>query len=344
MKTTVSMPASRVWLVLLNWNNARDTIECLDSIREVRDPAIAGVVVCDNASSDDSMERLQAWARSVQQPLLCLGNPWSPEAADRWMQDQLRSGGSEERSDVPMVLLQTGANLGFAGGNNVGVRFIMQHARYEHVLLLNNDTLLTPDSVGAIARRLDQDPTLGLCGATVVYNRDRRLIQACGGARFEPWLGRASHIGAHTDVAAVRSQHAVEQQLDYVLGAAMMVTRRCLETVGLLHEGYFLYYEEIDWAVRIRRAGLRLGYAADALIYHKEGGTIGSSAVQAKRSLLSEYFLCRSRMRFTARFFPWFLPTVFGFGMARALRTLLQGDLPRARTQWRGILGLKRQA
>ena len=244
---------------------------------------------------------------------------------------------------LPLVLLHTGANLGFAGGNNVGIEFVRRHTQYDGILLLNNDTLLTPGCVSAMAARLDADPGLGMCGATVVYDWDRRVVQAYAGAKFERWLGRAKLLGGHASVEAPRDQAAVEAELDYILGAALLISRPCLEAIGPMYDGYFLYYEEIDWAVRAKRHGFRLGYAREALLYHKEGRTIGSSSDRGKRSLLSDYFLARSRLRFTLRFYPWFLPTVFLFGLAQCLRNVLVRDLPRARVQLRAMLGLRWQ-
>jgi GT2 family glycosyltransferase len=121
----------------------------------------------------------------------------------------------------------------------------------------------------------------------------------------------------------------------------MMVTRRFLEDVGSMNETYFLYYEEIDWATRARRGGFHLGYAPDAIVYHKEGGTIGSSANRTKRSLMSEYYLIRSRLLFTRKYYPYFLPSVIVFSFGQIARHASSGDLRRFANGLRALLGLR---
>lgn len=328
-----------VWLVVLNWNNGRDTVECLDSVLAVTDPAIDGVVVCDNGSTDDSMQRIRQWAGQRRQALpaftwrdaafqalpgmaAALADPATPGSAPRF------------------VLLQTGGNLGFAGGNNVGIRFLQQREQFQHILLLNNDALLTPGAVSAMAQRMQQDAKVGMCGCTVVYHHTPDSVQAWGGAQFQPWLARATHLGAHAPASTVPDPAEIDRQLDYIFGAALMISRPCLQAIGLMEERYFLYYEEIDWAERARRAGFRLGFAPGAVVYHKEGGTSGSSSNKARRSLLSEHYMVRSALLFTRKFYPLCLPSVLAFQLARTVQTLLRRDRRRVLVRLRALAGL----
>ena len=325
----------RVWVLLLNWNNGRDTAECLESIRLCTDPEIAGVVVCDNASSDDSCEAIRAWAAGAGVTL--------PE--HQWLDGRFALAGGDvsvgQSATRPHCLIHTGNNLGFAGGNNVGLRWLaVQNAGFDAVFLLNNDTVLEPGAVTAVARRLVADRRVGMAGCTVAYFHQRDRVQAWGGATFARWLARAAHIGAHAPIELVPAVQQVEARLDYVLGAALAISKECLDAVGLMEERYFLYFEEIDWAERARRAGFTLGFARDALVWHKEGGSTGSSADTAKRSLLSEHYLARSAIRFTRKFYPWFLPTVLAYQLLKAAQAVLNGDAGRAWVRLRAVSGL----
>ncbi|MBL8351856.1 MAG: glycosyltransferase family 2 protein [Burkholderiaceae bacterium] len=327
-----------VWIVVLNWNNGRDTVECLQSIQQARDPAVTGVVVCDNGSSDDSCELIRAWARDAHVDLA--EHLWHSPA----FTPAVPAGAAAGNASVPrFVLVQTGANLGFAGGNNVGLCFVQQLGFDGAVLLLNNDVLVTPGCVSAMAKRLASDPQVGMCGCTVLYHFAPDTVQAWGGARFQPWLARASHLGAHASMNTPRDATAVERQLDYILGASLMISARCLAAIGLMEERYFLYYEEIDWALRARRQGFTLAYVPEAVVFHKEGGTIGSSADKSRRSLLSEHYLVRSCLLFTRKFYPWYLPTVVAYSLLLSLRVLLRGDRRRASTRVRAMLGMSWQ-
>jgi GT2 family glycosyltransferase len=325
----------RTWIVLLNWRNGPDTIDCLNSILSCANQEGTGIVICDNNSCDESIHLIQDWAGrrhvnlveyywrdEIFRPAANMAN--QPPAAEH----------------IPIALLHTGANLGFAGGNNVGIRYIQRHFAFDFILLLNNDTILTAGAVTAMARRFEQRDNIGMCGCTVVYHHTPTRVQAFGGAHFQPWLGRSSHIGANADITSNREVTAVEKRLDYILGAALMISRQCLEAIGQMEEMYFLYYEEVDWATRARRAGFSLAYAPQAVIFHKEGATIGSNSDGGQRSLLSEYYLVRSRIMFTRKFYPHFLPSVIAFTLAQGARALLNFDFRRFAVRLRAIFGM----
>ena len=122
----------------------------------------------------------------------------------------------------------------------------------------------------------------------------------------------------------------------------MLVSRDFLENVGLMDEVYFLYYEEADWAMR-GKGRYRYAYADDAVVYHKEGASIGSSHQRARRSALSSFFLVRSRLRFTRKFYPWALPSVFTYSALVALRDLAEGHREQARAMFSALRGLSAQ-
>jgi GT2 family glycosyltransferase len=131
-----------------------------------------------------------------------------------------------------------------------------------------------------------------------------------GGAIYSRWFGLAWHLGRGRNWPRKISTRRVEQRMDYVVGASLFVSRDFLQTVGLMEESYFLYYEELDWAVRARRR-FPLAWAPDSRVYHKVGGTIGTSSHPARKSLTSDFYTLRNRIRFTRRFCPWALPTVY---------------------------------
>lgn len=173
---------------------------------------------------------------------------------------------------------------------------------------------------------------MGLCGSKVVYENARHIVQAYGGAKFNKWLGRAVNIGSMEVTAHKEDAQQVQQQLDYILGASMMISKPCLDAIGNMEERYFLYYEEIDWAVRAKRAGYTLGYASKSIVYHKEGASIGSSYDKATRSQLSTYYLTASKVRFTLKMYPYMLPTVLLFSSFQLIRSLFRRDFGSAKT------------
>ena len=312
-----------VVVVLVNWNGGRHTVECLESLVAI-DYGNARVVVCDNASADDSAERVHAWAVNRCGGLLDLD----------------RAGAETHRAPAPwLTWVRTGANLGFAGGCNVGLRFALaQGAAY--AWLLNNDTVVEPDALRHLVRRMAGDPGVGACGSTLRQYHDRSMVQAMGGAYFQRWSGFAFEIGRGRRLPAAADLPPagdVEARLSYVTAASMLVSRAYLETVGLMAEDYFLYFEEVDWAVRAG-SRFRLGYAPRSVVYHKEGATMGSGDAP-RRSLAAEFYALRARLLFTRRHYPYALPTVYLGTLALIARRLQQGDWSKAWLLSRVALG-----
>lgn len=279
------------FVVILNWNGWRDTHACLESLAGLTYPN-AHVLVVDNASEDGSEARLR-------------------------------------ELHPALTLLQSGANLGFAGGNNVGLRYALENGA-EYVWLLNNDTLVEPDALTALVDKMQREPDLGLCGSTLLYEADRNTVQALGGARYNRWLGTVEHIGQHQPRTQSVDEGAVEGQLSYLIGASTLASKSFLERVGLLQDDYFLYFEELDWAARARGT-FRLGYAAESVVYHKEGSSIGGTdRAKTTKSYTADLYALKNRVRFTRRFYPYALPTVY-LGLVAALLNRVR------RRQWNRV-------
>ena len=273
-----SQNAPKVFIVILNWNGLEDTLACLESLRHL-DYLNYEVIVVDNDSADGSEEVLR----------------------QRYPQH---------------IIIQSGANLGFAGGTNVGLRYALEHGA-DYAWLLNNDTLVEPDALTELVRRMQAKPGAGLCGSTLVYHHDRDKIQAYAGATYNKWLSTSHHIGQDAPRYQARHQEgqevdvqAVEEKLDYLVGASCLASRPLLEEVGLMSEDYFLYYEEVDWATRAKGRYM-LAFAPKSIVYHKEGGSIGSSSEGAKKSRLADYYGVRNRLLYTRIHAPEALPSVY---------------------------------
>lgn len=323
-------PTAGATVVLLNWNGWRDTIPCLESLL-ASNPRPQRVVVCDNASRDTSMAEIAAWARQHV-------------GGDGFVQltaaEAAAPGAIERLRGTSMVLVDNGANLGFAGGNNPGIRLALADPACTHVWVLNNDTVVKPDALGQALARMQADPGIGLCGSTLLYFDEPDKVQALGGARYSRWSGRSRHIGAFLPAGEVPADgRAVEPDLSYVVGAAMLASREFVEQVGLMREDYFLYFEEIDWATR-GADRFRLGYAPASIVLHKEGASIGTTA--SGGSTLSLYFLFRNRLRFCWRFHRPFLASVVYFSLLDVARFAVRRRWPQMTAALRGLLQLPR--
>ncbi len=225
-------------------------------------------------------------------------------------------------------MIQTGANLGYAGGNNVGIRHALADKTTDAVWILNNDIVVEPTSLSAAWRRLDDSPDVGLVGSTICYEGQRDIVQSLGGGGFSRLKGSAHTIG----MGQPRSQHvdakAIEAELAFVHGAATLASRAYIEEVGLMTEDYFLYWEELDWAMR-GRDRFSLGYAPNSIVYHRVGSSIGTSD-DGFGSPLSQYYLTRNRVKFCCRHSKISLPFVALDMVRKAAGLALQGRWDRA--------------
>ena len=159
-----------------------------------------------------------------------------------------------------VVYLRSEENLGFAGGNNLGI----QHAKGDYLLFLNNDTEITPGLVQTLRDELDNHPDIGLLSPLILYDEDRKKIQYAGYTPMNYLTGRNQGLGSMEDD---RGQYdEVTTETGYCHGAAMICRQKDLDRVGLMPEHFFLYYEELDWCEQFNRAGFKTGFTGKAKI------------------------------------------------------------------------------
>lgn len=338
-----SSQSSSLAVVIVNWNCEGDVIECLESIFRLEYPNVS-VIVCDNGSEDQSVDLIKKWAKgdvcalSTSEPLAYLSQPPIPKPIE------LRVLCSEEAMDMTrhsldrLTLLCIGENLGFAGGNNIGINFALS-AESEYVWLLNADTVADPVAASALIARLKAEPEAGLCGSLLRYYDAPEILQEAGGCAYYPLIGLARRIAGDKPYETDHDWRSFERQLDYVSAASCMATRRFLTEVGTLSEDYFLYCEEIDWATRAKNR-FRLALAEGSIVYHKKGISTGSKSINEGRTARSAFYLWRARRKFTKKFYPMSLPTLFATGVGIALFEICCGNRAVAKSVLRGLLGL----
>lgn len=317
---------SRVLIILVNWNGWRDTLECLESLLYLDYPDFM-IVVCDNNSGDGSLDQVRSWAdnRGV--------------LSVEYQQHEAEEGGVRG-SDPLLVLIRINDNLGFSGGNNVGLRYGMARGDIGYYWLLNNDTVVEPDALTYLVARMHGDFKVGICGSTIRLYHDRAKIQALGGGHYCHWIGLPWHYGRFIRWGREVNQKQAEARMNYVEGASMLVSHMFLEQIGLMCEDYFLYFEEADWALRAK-GRFRLAYASQSVVYHKVGGSIGTSSNPLTISYTSDYFNIRNRLMFTRRFYPAALPTVWLVIVAAFFVRLCCGKWDRAMMIFRLLFNKK---
>lgn len=329
-------PVQRVYIVILNWNGWPHTIECLESLLHLEGEALA-IVVCDNGSTDSSMDRIVAWASGHESapatPFLPHTATIKPLPFKRYSRDEAEHGPSEV---TPLALIDTGGNLGFAGGCNVGIRYALTRADCCYVWVLNNDSVVPSNALKEMVALCRERPAVGICGSQVRYYDNPAMVQTFGGL-LNPWFCTTHSIACGVPAASVAAEPA---KIDFVPGASMLVTRAFLQEVGLMSERYFLYFEEADWAERAK-GRFELAVCLEGVVYHRGASSIGSPSESGERGIRSEYYLLRGRVLFAQKFYRARMLTVY-FGMMASIATRLRRrQWSRARIAFCAMAGVK---
>jgi GT2 family glycosyltransferase len=300
-----------VYIIVLNWNGWKDTVACLESLMDLNYPEYK-VVVCDNKSTDDSVKQIKSWYQKNKAKFSYLVD------ADYQYLDKTNMQNCHSDKRKGLYLIQTEDNLGYAGGNNVGTRFALNQADIDYVWVLNNDTEVEPNALMPLVNKCEDDQNIGICGSRMVYFDDRSKQQGLGG-NYNKYLATTKHFAGNESASQKYNDDEVSDKIDYVIGAAILFTKNALQTVGLMCEDYFLYYEEFDYALRVKAEGLSVKVATDSVIYHKEGATTKTQA-----SDFSDFLQVKNRLVITKKFYRRYYTIVwlslFGVVTIRFLR------------------------
>lgn len=243
----------KVFIIILNYNGYRDTIECIDSIKKSTYKNYE-IIIIDNNSTDNS-ERI----------LL---------------------------SKYPEYhFIQTGINNGFAWGNNFGIKYSIDNGA-DYVLLLNNDTIVTPNFLQPLISLAESDKRIGIVGGKIYYYNEPKKIWYAG-ASINTYNGKTKHLG---DKDIDNGQFDNISETGYVTGCMMFVNREAIKKAGLMDENYFLYYEETDWNVRIKKCGYRIVFTPYSIIYHKVSSSMQD--IKQKKDYLTRYYYDRNSYYF----------------------------------------------
>jgi GT2 family glycosyltransferase len=244
------MDLPKVAIIILNWNGLADTLACLESLYRMDYPN-SEIIVVDNGSVDESV------------PVIPKRFP-------------------------AVTLIENGKNMGFTGGNNVGLRHALAQGA-DYALLLNNDTEVAPDFLRQLVQAMEADPTVGIAGPTIYYHEQADVIWSAGGA-IDWRRGSTRMVGLNE---RDEGQFGAEPHtVDFVTGCATLVRQAVMEQVGLLDERFFAYYEETEWCVRVRQAGFKIVHVPQAKVWHKiplDG---------RESSPLVHYYMTRNRLLF----------------------------------------------
>lgn len=242
----------RTSIISVNFNQPQVTIDFLKSVKLNTDDVGIELILVDNGSREDH-------------------------------------GADFVREYPGLIYIRSEENLGFAGGNNLGIKV----ATGDYLLLLNNDTEITANLIPVLSAELERNPEIGMISPLLLFYDSPDVIQYAGFTKMNYLTCRNSGIGS---MEINKGQYDNDsRETAYCHGAAMMCRKADLETVGLMDDLFFLYYEELDWCEKFIRAGKKIWFTGRTRVYHKESMSVG------KDSSIKTYFMTRNRMLFIRR-------------------------------------------
>ena len=279
----LSLENQKTAAIVVNWNQPEVTIECLLSLAAIRGIPVQAVVV-DNASTDDSIDRIARALKAAAISFRILERDFSnrqtyhcPEPAN---------------PDCVAVIIASDANLGYAGGNNLGMAYAAQ-TDTKFIWILNNDTVVASSALGFLLADYARAPRIF---GTALQDYHGSNEQPSAGW-IHPLMFRIGLFNRFTSAG-----REPRYKINYIVGASLFLPTQAYREAGGMEEGYFLYCEEGEWCLRLIKSGYSLGVCRDAIVKHK--GSVSTGVA----SPLQEYYMCRNSLYMYERHFPLYLP------------------------------------
>lgn len=294
-KKIIEKPSLAV--IILNWNGWRHTIACLESLYQSTYTNFIALVV-DNGSRDDSVKKIRSWAAGdlpAQLNLFTYTSENKPIPIELVSAGQALTDNAELRPAAQsLILIENNENTGFAKGNNIGIKFLLQYENIKNFFLLNNDTEISPTCLEKLISAAELEKKAAAFQPKMLSMEDPTLIDAAG-ISINNTYGGASQYGCGEKDGEAFSRVF---EIFGVSGGAALLRREMLVDIGLFDEDFFAYYEDVDLALRAQLRGWKSLFVPEAVVYHAHSSTLG------KESPLKIFLLERNRYYYTIKNMP----------------------------------------
>ncbi|OEC84687.1 MULTISPECIES: glycosyltransferase family 2 protein [Methanobacterium] len=288
------MNEPKVAIVILDWNGWEDTIECLESLYQIRYSNYY-VILVDNNSSNESILKIKDYCNgkvNIKSKFFEYNKENKPIGIIEYSKEESESKASEKgltQNNDHLILIKNDKNYGFAEGNNIGMRYALKTLNADYVLLLNNDTVVDKDFLGKMVNFGEINKNNGIIGPKIYYYDQPNTIWCIGG-KIDWKLARGLHIGTNE---VDNGQYDKTEEFNYVSGSAFLIKREVMDKIGLMDKKFFLYFEETDLALRASKNGYKSVYAPGAKIWHKVSKSGGGLSKP-----IGLYYITRNRWLF----------------------------------------------
>lgn len=270
----------KIAVILVNYNNIKDTCDCVDSLKRVHEEL--KIIIVDNASTGKDADLLA------------------------------------EKYKDGVYVIKSEENLGFSGGNNIGIRYALD-AGYEFIVILNNDTIVAADMFEKLRKNADKDKVV----VPLMYYYTSPKTIWFGGGRISKITGNGKSINKGLEDGKVIYYGNVE--CTFATGCCMMLHRSIIEKIGLLDESYFMYCEDTEYSIRLNMNKIKIILVPEAKLWHKV-----SQSIKGDKSFFSLYYINRNRLNYVKKYKDYFYVTAYPFSILsryiRMLQKMVHGD------------------
>lgn len=291
-----------IYILIVNYNNYKDTIDCLMSLENINYDNYK-IIIVDNSSTNNSINEIRKFINNF--------------------------------NNNNIILLKSRKNYGFAGGNNIGIKYALDHGA-DYILLLNDDTTVEPNFISNMLKTAEEDLSIGIVGCKIKYYQNKNLLWYTGGKiNWFKFIGNNEGIKSFDN-----GNYNEKKEITFATGCCMLIKRQVFEKVGLLPVEYFMYFEDVDFCVKVQDAGYKIVYEPSAVIYHKVGISSGG-----EESPFAIKWMTRNRIYFMNKY--KYKVSKFNFNISklyfystryiRILQFFLKGDKKRAHAIIEGI-------
>ena len=255
-----------VAIVILNWNGWQDTVECLESLYQNNYPNYS-IIVVDNDSVDESVDKIKEYCTGeieVKSPFYRYNAHNKPIKILEIDSEENNKRDNFEFSSK-LILIKNNENVGFAEGNNIGIRYALNNLNPDYILLLNNDTVVDKEFLVEMLKVSESDNEIGIAGPKIYYYDEPDRIWFARG-KISWRFCRGLNIG-HNDIDV--GQYDKVTEIEYASGCAFLIKKEVIDRIGLLDKRFFLYFEEIDWTLRASKLGYQSVFVPKGKIWHK---------------------------------------------------------------------------
>lgn len=322
-----------IYILLVNYNQWENTIECLDSITRNSNHNYK-IILVDNASKNESADKIILWlrAQTIQFTLYKKEKDNTIIPIDNEFEENITLDSSNTLCDVELSRISfviNNSNRGLADAWNIATSLLGNCNYDDYVWYLGSDTVIPSDTINVLYSYISMNPNIRAFGTTSLFYYDKERIQCCGLGYGSSWLGVYKHLFQGkiykeiNDNTLRKKLESIKSKNRYIYGNSMIFKFDVIKQVFPFCVDYFIYYEELDIMQKLESQNIDIGICYKCLVYHKEGGTIRANG--NIKNPLSEYYFLRNSIIFTKKYFPYKIFTIYLVSILRIINRIRKG-------------------